>query len=409
MTPVGVAERHAALWLLVACACGLAMATVLVAPSLGAGLGPATFGRLASVHLDTALYGWCALPLVALLLRAYDPGIRAWGRASDVVVQLWSGVLAVGVVAWLLGVSSGKVFLEWRGFARGAFLFVLASLALLLAAGAWGLRRRPGSGARAALWLGLATIPPAMFVATSPATYPPVNPASGGPTGADLLGSTLGVVLIVLVLPFLLGLARPADARAAIAPAVGLAAHLAAFAALGRGDHAHRELFQGIAVASVLVWLPILARWLSRFDWPEGARRWKLALGVWAVALVASGVGSFLPGVLERVKFTNVLVGHAHLAMAGLASALGGLVFSALAGGGGGAFGARGPFVVWQVGCAAHVAAATAAGVREVVSPGAAFRADAWIEGSYAIRLAAGAVMAWSAFSWWRGTLEEGA
>ncbi|HEX6850454.1 MAG TPA: hypothetical protein VF139_03540 [Candidatus Polarisedimenticolaceae bacterium] len=409
MTPLGVAQRHAALWLVVACGFGLAMATLLVAPALGAALGPATFGRLASVHLDTALYGWCALPLVALLLRAYDPGTKAWSRAAEWIVQLWSGALLIGTVAWLSGISSGKVFLEWSGLARGAFLAALVALAGLLAAGAFALSGRPGHGGRVLLWIGLAAVPGALALATSPASYPPVNPATGGPTGADLLGSSLAVVAIVLVFPFLLGLAEPRRAKEAIGPAVALALHLLAFLAMGRGDHGHREVVQALAVASVVVWLPVLAWWLRRFAWPEGARRWKLALGVWAIALVASGTGSFVPGVLERVKFTNVLVGHAHLAMAGVASALGGLVWTTAAGGGGGPFGAKGPFIGWQVGCAAHVVAATAAGVREVLVPGVLFRSDPWIDGFYAARLAAGAAMAWAAWAWLRGSLEDGA
>jgi cytochrome c oxidase cbb3-type subunit 1 len=408
VTPVAVARRHAALWLVVACGCGLAMAALLSAPALGPALGAATFGRLASVHLDTALYGWCALPLVALLLRTYDPGLRAWSVAAEASVQLWSGVLATGVVAWLAGVSSGKVFLEWWGFARGAFLSMLVGMAAVLAWGAWSRRGRPGAGPRALLWVALASIPAAMALATSRGTYPPVNAASGGPTGADLLGSTLCVIAIVIALPFLLGLAESRQGREAIVPVTALALHGIAFAALGRGDHDHREVLQGIAVASVAPWIPALAWWLRRFTWPEGSRRWGVALAVWGTALVVSGVGSFLPGVLDRVKFTNVLVGHAHLAMAGMASAFGGLVWTAEAGGNGGAFGASRPFLLWQGGCAAHVVAVTAAGIREVTTVGAAFRPDAWMDGFYAVRLGAGVAMTWAALSWWRGTLAEG-
>jgi cytochrome c oxidase cbb3-type subunit 1 len=38
---------------------------------------------------------------------------------------------------------------------------------------------------------------------------------------------------------------------------------------------------------------------------------------VWLMILCLHGVISFLPGILDQVKFTNALVGHSHLAMAG--------------------------------------------------------------------------------------------
>ena len=47
----------------------------------------------------------------------------------------------------------------------------------------------------------LAAVPVTMAMAASPAKYPPIDATTGGPTGASLLGSTLGVVLLLLLLP----------------------------------------------------------------------------------------------------------------------------------------------------------------------------------------------------------------
>jgi cytochrome c oxidase cbb3-type subunit 1 len=70
-----VATVHALAWLTVACGVGLLLALLLLFPGLNP--GPLTYGRWMPLHLDLALYGWLALPLVALLLRAYRPPDRA--------------------------------------------------------------------------------------------------------------------------------------------------------------------------------------------------------------------------------------------------------------------------------------------------------------------------------------------
>ncbi|MFL6290817.1 MAG: hypothetical protein ACJ759_07985, partial [Thermoanaerobaculia bacterium] len=183
---IPLASVHALAWLVIACAVGLLMSILLLFPGLN--LGPLTYGRWAPLHLDLVLYGWLALPLVALLFRAYLPPDRAAGWA----VQVWSGSLVAGAASWLLGRTTGKAFLDWQGIARLAFLANLAFLAVVLAAG---LVRRRREGERflalAALWVGLLGVAAMMVSATSTRTYPPINPATGGPTGASLLGSTL--------------------------------------------------------------------------------------------------------------------------------------------------------------------------------------------------------------------------
>ena len=119
------------------------------------------------------------------------------------VVWLWSAGLLVGSVSWLRGQSSGKLFLDWSGYARVLFPLSLFALWLLLAAAF--LRSRDNMSARIAKGAGLLVllgVPFAIYFASDPGIYAAVNPASGGPTGASQLESTLGVVLILLALPF---------------------------------------------------------------------------------------------------------------------------------------------------------------------------------------------------------------
>jgi len=48
----------------------------------------------------------------------------------------------------------------------------------------------------------LLAVPFLIYSAAGPNTYPPVNPDTGGPTGASQLESSLGIVAVVLLLPF---------------------------------------------------------------------------------------------------------------------------------------------------------------------------------------------------------------
>jgi cytochrome c oxidase cbb3-type subunit 1 len=378
------------------------MALLLLFPGWGAALGPLTYGRWMPLHLNLVLYGWLALPLVAVLFRAYLP------RGGEMAVQVWSASLVVGAAAWLAGHSGGKLFLDWEGVARMAFLANLVFLAGVLAAG---LVRRSRSGVpRAtmaglwAFWSLLLAVPVALAFATSPKTWPPINPATGGPTGASLLGSTLCVIVILAATPLLLRLKTrvPAVRRPAFEVFGALVLHGLFFAAVGHGDHSHREPLQIAAVATLLVWAVLLPRWLRCFAWPAGSRPWLLAFLAWGGALLASAVPMFLPGVLDRIKFTNALVGHAHLAMAGMATSFAALLLvvlnqeTRLQG----VLGDRTAFVLWNAGNVAQVAALAAVGALEARDPGIVFRGDPAITVLYALRAAAGAVMALAAARW---------
>jgi cytochrome c oxidase cbb3-type subunit 1 len=332
---------HALAWLAAGCAVGLLLSVLLLVPELGAAFGPLTYGRWMPLHLDLLLYGWIALPLVALLFHAYQPPARAAGIA----VQAWSGSLLAGAVAWLAGETTGKQLLDWQGISGLLFLASLLVLAGVLAAG---LIHRFRLSA-AVLWVGLLLVPALMAWAASPVTYPPVNPASGGPTIASLVWSTVAVAAIFALVPYLLG----APGRAAL----------------------------------------------------RACRQWLWAFGAWGTLLFVSSFPMFAPGLLVRVKFTNVLVGHTHLAMAGMATSFAALLLAALnALNGGtrlqGVLGDRPSFLLWNLGNAAQVLALTAAGALEAADPGVVFRADPAIAALYALRAVAGAAMLAAAVRW---------
>ncbi len=118
--------------------------------------------------------------------------------------------------------------------------------------------------------------------------------------------------------------------------------------------------------------------------------------------LLISAVLTVLPGVLDRVKFTDVLVGHAHLAMAGMATSFGALVLVALTHGSALGRVLSEPiwFVLWHAGCAVHIGALVAAGAFEAANPGAIFGPDLRITGLYAARWAGGVLMLAASLGW---------
>ncbi len=397
---------HSLTWLFVANAVGVLLATLLLFPRLGDLLGPLTYGRWMPLHLDLQLYGWCSLPLVGLLFRMYLPR-SVPGRMARTAVSLWSGSLLFGAVSWLAGRSSGKLFLEWSGAARALLAVSLGFLGLTLASGFLRQLARRGAArwalaSKGALLLALLAVPFVLYWAASPEMYPPVNPDSGGATGGSLLGSTLGIVALFLVCPFLLGM-RPTDGgRAAAEGAAVLAAHFAWFALLDHGDRSHHEIVQLLSLASLVIWLPLLIRHLRRFRWPAVSRPWLAALGGWAFVLLATGLVAFLPGVLEHWKFTNALVAHAHVAMAGLVTSLNVLILIALNKHTAhrDLFAGRGLWLLWQTGCLVLVASLLVLGIVEAASPGIMFRSGTTVFGLYVVRWIGGWMMAIASGRW---------
>lgn len=397
---------HALSWLVAGNAIGLLLATLLLAPELNGWIAPLSYGRWMPLHLDAQLYGWCGLGLVAILFKLFLSR-EDTARGPRLAVDVWSGTLLFACLLWLAGQSSGKLFLEWSGASR---LLLAGNLSLLWVVLALAFRRRVADGSvrrwgvvgRAALLASLLPLPALLYWVSGPAVYPAVNPDSGGPTGVSLLGSSLGAVAIFLICPPAIGLRPRRGWRRVAAPPLALLLHFGVFLLLDHGNRSHREWIEIVALASVLVWLPLLFVYLREFDWPPPARRWLGALCAWGALLVCSGFATFIPTLLDRWKFTNALVGHAHLALAGMATSFVALALATvnerprmarlLA--------TRRPFALWHAGCALHVVALLALGTIESAESGVMFRADAVVQSLYGLRWVAGLAMLWASISW---------
>lgn len=429
--------RHALGWLVAANAVGVLLAALLVWPDLNDALAPLTYGRWMPVHMNGQLYGWCALPIVgalgAWLIAPDDQRGLMWFRGA---LAVWTLALAAGGLSWLAGVTSGKLFLDWSGWARPLLPSAMLVLWVGLVAAAW--RRRmewnwAGVAARGAVLAGLFGVPVVLFWSMGREVYPSVNPDSGGATGAALLGSTLGLVAIAGWLPEALGVARkregssadgagPLEGPALSGPALrdgrhggrpsmkarglwgregffwwALAASGGVFAVIDHGDASHHAWAQIVGLGTLLAWAPLLARYYRGFAWPATARPWLLAALGWWTLLLISGWVTFLPGTSERWKFTHVLVAHAHLAMAGVVTCLGVAILAALGRAPGG--GAR-AFWAWQVAHGALLVALTALGEGEVRDATGFFGGAAWVQAWLAVRLVAGAVMLGASVAW---------
>jgi cytochrome c oxidase cbb3-type subunit 1 len=403
---------HGLSWLAAGNAVGLLLATLLLFPRLGDVLAPLSFGRFVPVHLNLQLYGWCGVALIGLLFRIFMPRAGA-GRLPELAVGLWSGGLVFAVVSWLAGHSAGKPFLEFSAAARVTLAAVVAALELVLVVAFTRQLREPTAGAatpggrwavaaKALLLAALALVPFVLYWASGTAVYPPINPDSGGATGGSLLGSTLAVVAIILATPLIVGLRPRGGVREVGVPVALLACHLVGFALLDHADHSHHEWLQVVGLSSLIIWVPVFGRYLRRFDWPRTARPWLVAFCAWGTLLVSSGALMFLPGALERWKFTNALVGHAHLAMAGMVTSFNVLVlvvvnpsqtYATL-------FGDRRSFLLWQGGCLLFVVAMMTLGTLEGLVDGLLFRPVPAVQALYAVRWLAGAAMLWASARW---------
>ena len=393
--------RHALGWLVAANAVGVLLAALLLWPGLNELLTPLTYGRWVPLHLDWQLYGWCALPLVGVLLAwCIDARHPQAVMHARVALGAWSLALMLGGISWLGGVTSGKLFLEWHGWARPLLPVAMVLLWSVLAAHTWWRRNelgRAGVAARVVALLALVIVPAALHVSSEREFYPSVNPDSGGATGARLLASTLGIVGIYGFIAETLGVGR----RGSRIWYWGYFL-FSAIVCVGieHGNASHHEQAQVIGLATLLGWLPLSVIYFRGGSGVPVARRWWGAAFVWWVALVGSGLWTFLPGVSERLKFTNGMVGHAHLAMAGLVTSANLAVAVELR-----VFRTEPNFWLWQVACAVHVVALLALGWMEAGRAADLFLAAPWTEAIYAVRLATGAAMLLASMQWCRALL----
>ena len=396
-----VTAWHSLAWLVCANAIGLLLATLLLFPQGNSYLGDFTYGRWVPLHLNLQLYGWCSLPLVAWLFKTYGVGggrSFPWARAA---LWMWSASLVVGALSWLNGHSSGKLFLDWTGYPRILFPLAMCFLWLVLAQSLrekWDtVRNRTGKILGLA---GLLTVPPTLYWAASPHVYPAINPATGGPTGASLLDSTLGIVIVMLLLP--LGLERKQKTPTVINKVVLwlFVAELVIYVGMGHHNSSNHWPSQFLGLGSLLPWLVVMPFYFGSFDWPPQSKRWLGSFLVWWMLLLASGWIDFLPGVLDHLKFTDGLVAHSHLAMAGFVTSMNIFLLTTFLEEDGECFNANWPFFAWQGGLIAYILSMAIAGWRESQDPPFTILPGFLRDLLYSIRLGGGLLMFFASVNW---------
>ena len=317
---VRCAARHALGWLVFGNTIGLLLSILLVRPQWQPWKWG--YGHWVPLHLNAQLYGWTALPLVGWLMAMYEAGTskaRAWAPAA---IRAWTAALAISCFRWSGGETSGKIFLDWRNTSLWSFIIALVLLWLVIAAAwkdrsdSWGKLRRLSSLMGLAV---LALVPVMMIVAASPKTYPPVDRTTGGPTGSSLLGSTLLVIGLMLLLPRVT--AVNGKGRAGRGTWIFFGFSWLAFAITEAMGGGHFDSWQLGAMLLLVPWAWLIPRDWSGFLWPSRSAPWRASMLLWWAALVLTGVAMYSPGILDRIKFTQGLVAHSHLAMAGFTTA----------------------------------------------------------------------------------------
>jgi len=403
---MATAAWHSLLWLVVANSVGVLLATMLLFPQVNNLLGQWTYGRWMPVHMNLQLYGWCSLPLVAFLFRVYGADrepVAAWCRP---VLWIWSCALGIGALSWINGQSSGKLFLDWIGYPRVLFPMALATLWLVLTyslVSGWKRTAHSNLPAKILKMTGLALllmIPFLIYFAASPAIYPPINPDTGGPTGASQLESTLVILAILLLLPFGLTGRKTAQSWQMTTAWVVFAAEFLLCLGLGRANVSHHRPIQWISLGSLLVWIPLTPAYYSAFIWHQNTRRWRIAFLCWWSILVQTGWMLFLPGVLDHFKFTDGLVGHSLLAMGGFVSSLLIFVMIQLLGDDGWIFNGAWSFYAWQVSVLAYVLIMFFAGWREGSDPAFSIVPGVLRDTIYALRLLLGTLILLASLDW---------
>ena len=395
-------------WLVIANSVGLLLSALLLYPELNNSLAPFTYGRWVTLHLDFQLYGWCALPLLGILCNWYLPISKTGFALLLLIFLLWSVALISGGYLWIHGETSGKLFLEWSGKLRLFFPEMLGVVWFLLAVG-FIIRNKtnPVSKRHVTLLkikflLLLLVVPFIFWYATDRAVFPPINPESSGSTGTSLLASTLLIVALLLLIPPTFVTFHVPSIRTYIVSIGLLGFHFASLELLSRGNVDNRHASQFWGLASCLLWIPILYWYYTRFSWPKVAVPWLKCFGIWGSLLALNGVTMFVPGILERVKFTDMLVAHSHLAMAGMITSFNMLVLILMAPGSRLTHYLNQPRtrMVWNIGLLIMLSGLLFLGALEVAHPSYLYRSHPLIRAASALRFLGGCSMFLASAIW---------
>jgi len=420
-------QRHAFGWLVAANLVGLGLSLILIWPELNDLMAPLTYGRWMPVHLNGQLYGWCALPLVGLLLFAFlDLRHPQAVIHAQIALAAWTLALVAGSASWLMGNTSGKLFLDWQGWARPLLPAAMVVLWTVLAAhGWWCWRVRTGGptaprdtwthAMRAGLLSMLLPLPALIHWSSGPDVYPAVNPGTGGATGASLLGSTLGMVTIFGALPLLLGVPRAKPSAMRVGTwffGLALVASWFVYGMIDHGHASHESRDQILGLGTLFIWIPLAWTHLSAYAWAARARPWLAAAFGWWTLLVVTGWLTFLPGWSDPLKFTHALVAHAHLAMAGFVTAINQALLLSLEPGespGRRSKGADAAFWVWQGSLALQLITLFSLALVESLDLADLFYAGPWTTLLFALRAITGTAMLVASACWLRRAWQNGA
>lgn len=395
---VTTAVTHALGWLVIGNCVGLYLSLLLLFPAMQ--MGFLTYGRWVPVHLNVQLYGWTALPLVAWLFTIYDVGRSKAAAWTGTAVWAWTAALALGVLNWLGGVTSGKIFLDWKDSALWGFVVALVVLWFVLAV-AWKDRARTWTTLRKRLSLGgligLALVPASIILTASPKTYPPIDPTTGGPSGSSLLGSSMIVVGLMLLLPRVV--ASTGKGKAGWATWVYFGFCWVFFGVAEAIGGTHFDWWQNVSLALMPPWAWLLVRDWTGFAWPQGSRVWRGPMFAWWALLVATGYLMYFPHILDRIKFTQGLVAHSHLAMAGFTTSFCAMLVVLITGK---RLGGRWSVMLWNLAALIMVITLATMGWREGAEPSWMLGNPLWRILGHVIRSACGVVMLGTAVLWLR-------
>ena len=393
---VSTAVKHALGWLVAGNATGLYLSLLLLDPRWQ--LAPWNYGRWVPVHLNVQLYGWTALPLVGWLLSMYGVGRSKAAPWAPAAVWAWTAALAMGVLHWLKGVTGGKIFLDWKDGALWSFVVAMVILWLVLArswkelSGGWSkLKWKMTLGGL----IGLAMVPAAIILTANPKVYPPVDRLTGGPTGSSLLGSALIVVGLMLLLPR--AVAGTGKGRAGWGTWSYLIFCWVFFGVAEAVGGTHFDWWQNFSLLLMPPWAWLLAGDWKGFDWPADSRVWRTAMFGWWGLLVLTGYLMYFPWILDRIKFTQGLVAHSHLAMAGFTTSFCALLAVLLTGR---RLGGTLTVSVWHLAVVVMILTLAAMGWREGAEPSWMLANPGWRVLGLIVRSVCGVAMLWVSAAW---------
>jgi cytochrome c oxidase cbb3-type subunit 1 len=172
-----------------------------------------------------------------------------------------------------------------------------------------------------------------------------------------------------------------------------------------KGNLSHRSWPQVALLGALLVWIPLLPLYFRAFRRPGARADFETAALAWFCLLAITGWISFLPKILDSWKFTNALVAHSHLAMAGFATCFNIYLLHSLRDESDPAIFSRVTFRAWNLATLLHVVSMWIAGTFEAMDPAFTILPNAGRTVLYSIRALSGVVLLICGAAWWRASL----